>query len=283
MYQQDRRRLAGKLKALRVSAGLSGSRLAEQLGWTQSRVSRIETAKQLPTEDDLAAWTAHLDAASALDELLAVLRQARVEYAAWKEHFRSAGSASVQTDILTMELQTTTISEFQPSMIPGLVQTAEYARELLHQPSGPGAFGASEDDIESMVAVRMQRQQALYDPGKQVGIVILEAALHTRICSTATHAAQLDRLIGLSGLANLQLGIVPFETTVPVFPLSGFRLYDGLVVVESVAGEQQLADDDDIALYTRFYELLNDAAEHGPATARIIQRAQAAVGGGGGG
>ena len=54
-YQRERGRLAEALKALRVGAGLSGARLAEMLGWQQSKVSKIETRKQLPSEDDIAA------------------------------------------------------------------------------------------------------------------------------------------------------------------------------------------------------------------------------------
>ena len=55
-YQRERRRLAEALKALRAGAGLSGARLSEMLGWQQSKVSKIETRKQLPSEEDIAAW-----------------------------------------------------------------------------------------------------------------------------------------------------------------------------------------------------------------------------------
>ena len=54
-YQRERGRLAEALKALRVGTGLSGARLAEALGWQQSKVSKIATRKQLPSEDDIAA------------------------------------------------------------------------------------------------------------------------------------------------------------------------------------------------------------------------------------
>jgi transcriptional regulator with XRE-family HTH domain len=54
--QRGRGRLTEALKVLRVGAGLSGARLAEMPGWQQSKVSKIETRKQLPSEDDIAAW-----------------------------------------------------------------------------------------------------------------------------------------------------------------------------------------------------------------------------------
>jgi hypothetical protein len=75
----------------------------------------------------------------------------------------------------------------------------------------------------------------------------------------------------VSGLASLELGIIPFEAAVPVFPLSGFRLYDDLVIVESIVGEQQLAESDDVTRYEKYLELLGESASTGREAA--IQRA----------
>ena len=118
-----------------------------------------------------------------------------------------------------------------------MLQTSEYAREYLHLPCGPLSFGADEDAVDQMVAKRMQRQQVLYQHGKQVTVVMLEGALRARVVSAPTLVGQLDRLMAVSGLASLELCIIPFEAAVPVFPLSGFRLYDNLVIVESIVGE----------------------------------------------
>jgi transcriptional regulator with XRE-family HTH domain len=273
-YQRERRRLAEALKALRIGAGLSGARLSEALGWQQSKVSKIETRKQLPSEDDIAAWVgAAGGSAEIATELLTMLRGARVEYAAWKDAYRDSGADRVQADILELEAQTTRIAEFQPSMISGLLQTSEYAREFLHLPCGPLSFGQDEEELERMVAKRMQRQQVLYQPGKQVHVIMLEGALRARVVSASTLAGQLDRLMAISGLASLELGIIPFEATVPIFPLSGFRLYDDLVIVESIVGEQQLAEPDDVARYEKYLELLREAASTGREVAAVIQRA----------
>jgi len=132
-YQRERGRLAEALKALRVGAGLSGARLADTLGWQQSNVSKIETRKQLPSEDDITAWAGAVGATpETASDLLAMLRGARVEYAAWKDAYRESGAGGVQADILELEAQTTRIAEFQPAFVPGLLQTSEYAREYLH-------------------------------------------------------------------------------------------------------------------------------------------------------
>jgi transcriptional regulator with XRE-family HTH domain len=278
-YQRERRRLAEALKELRVGAGLSGARLAELLGWQQSKVSKIETRKQLPTDEDIAAWVegAGCSAGTASD-LLMLLRGARIEYAAWKDAYRELGAGGVQADILELEAQTTRIAEFQPAMMSGLLQTAEYAREFLHLPCGPLSYGQDEDEIDRMVAERMQRQQVLYQPGKQVQIVLLEGALRGRAVSGPTLAGQLDRLIAVSGLPTLELGIIPFEAPVPIWPLGGFRLYDDLVIVESIVGEQQLAGADDVARYEKYLELLREAATTGRDAVTVIQRSLDALG-----
>lgn len=272
-YQRERRRLAETLKSLRAGAGLSGARLSETLGWPQSKVSKIETLKQLPTESDVIAWVEATGAASRTPEMLERLRYARVEYAGWKDAYRSSGAAGTQADLLAMEKQSTRIAEFQPAMIPGLLQTADYAREFLHLPCGPLSFGAGEDDVDRMVANRLERQQVLYQQGKHVQVIMLEGALRTRVVPVATLAGQLDRLTAIAGLSTLELGIIPFEAAVAVFPLSGFRVYDDVVIVESIVGEQQLSDEDDLARYEKYLELLRESAVTGREATAVIQRA----------
>jgi transcriptional regulator with XRE-family HTH domain len=273
-HQRERRRLAEALKTLRIGAGFSGARLSGMLGWQQSKVSKLETSKQLPSEEDVIAWAAATSGApEAVSELHAILRSARIEYAAWKDTYPDSRADGVQAGILELEAQSTRIAEFQPSMISGLLQTADYAREFLHLPCGPLSFGADEDEIDQMVALRMQRQQVLYEHGKQIRVIMLEGALRARVVPAPTLAGQLDRLLAISGLSSLELGIIPFEATVPVFPLSGFRLYDDLVIVESIVGEQQLADADNIGRYEKYLELLRDSASTGRDAAGVIQRA----------
>lgn len=79
-----------------------------------------------------------------------------------------------------MELaaQTTRMAEFQPGMISGLLQTG-YAREFLHLACGPLRYGQDEEQIDQMVAKRMQRQQALYQSAKRVQVVMLAGSLRS--------------------------------------------------------------------------------------------------------
>jgi transcriptional regulator with XRE-family HTH domain len=278
-YQRERRRLAEALKALRVGAGFSGTRLAGMLGWGpagQSKVSKIETLKQLPSEDDIAAWAGATSASpETAAELLAMLRGARVESVTWKDAFREAGADGVQADILAYEAQSARIAEFQPAMISGLVQTADYAREMLRLPCGPLSFGADEDELERMVDVRMQRQRVLYGRDHQVTVIMLQAALRSRVVSVPVLAGQLTWLMSASGLSALELGIIPDEAPLPVYPLSGFRLYDDLVIVESIERELELAESDQVARYEKYLEQLRGAAVTGDEARRLIAAAAA--------
>lgn len=243
------------------------------LSWQQSKVSKIETLKQLPTESDVTAWAGATGAAARTAGLLERLRCARIEYMSVKDAYRSAGAAGTQADLLALEKQSARIAEFQPAMIPGLLQTADYAREFLHLPCGPLSFGAGSDDVGQMVASRLERQQVLYQQGKQVQVIILEGALRTRVVPAPTLAGQLDRLTALAGLPTLELGIIPFEAAVPVFPFSGFRLYDGIVIVESIVGEQQLSDEENLTRYENYLGLLRESAVTGREAIPVIQRA----------
>ena len=168
--------------------------------------------------------------------------------------------------------QATRIAEFQPGMISGLLQASEYAREFLHWACGPLSCGQDQDQIDQMVATRMQRRRVPYQPAKPVQVVMLEGALRARVVSVPTLAGQLDRLLAVTGLPALELSIIAFAAAVPVFPLSGFRLYGDLVIVESIVGEQQLAEAADVARYEKYLESLRDAASTGPEAAAVIRR-----------
>ncbi len=265
-----------------MRAGLSGVRLAELAGWPastgQSKVSKIETGKQPADEGDVRAWwEAAGSPPGVLADLLALAAGARVEYVAWKDAFREGGADGVQADILAYEAQTIRIAEFQPAMISGLVQTADYAREMLHLPCGPLSFGASEEELERMVDVRLQRQRVLSGRSHRVTVIMLAAALRSRVVPVPVLAGQLTWLMSASGLSALELGIIPDEALLPVYPLSGFRLYDNLVIVESIEREIELDESDQVARYEKYLELLRAASVTGPGAAEIIRRCLGAL------
>ncbi|MCA1676264.1 MAG: helix-turn-helix domain-containing protein [Actinobacteria bacterium] len=273
----ERARLATRLRELRAATGLSGNRFAvERLGWPQSRLSRLETGTQLPTEDDIRAWVTAADADNeVIAELLELLERARIEYATWRDTYRRAGTASSkQTSIAALEAQANHIRGFQPAMVIGLLQTPAYAREMLSLPGSPLTYTESEAQIDDVVAQRMSRQQVLYQTGRQVQLVMGEAALHKNVGTMGTLIGQLDRLITMTALPSVDVGIVPFS--VPMLPVPGFVIYDeDVVTAESLTAEQRLVEPDEVAHYIRFFDQLHAVALTGPAAAELIQQVAA--------
>jgi transcriptional regulator with XRE-family HTH domain len=277
---QERRRLGQELRRLRERTGLSGSQFARQLGWHQTRVSKLELGQQFPTEDDIRAWATAAGDIAAAERMLALRDAAQMAYRTFRQQFRDAGGAAGrQADIAAMEALSAVIGEFEPAIIPGRLQTYGYAHEVLRLPSGPGSWGESAEDIERAARTRVElQQQILYDTSKRIRVVLHEAALRIRYGPADTMLGQLDRLLSLTGLPSLELGIIPFKTAVPVLGLSGFIVYDDqLVIVETLTGEQQLSDQAEVSRYMSWFDLLRKAAVSGRDAAAIIQAAMAVL------
>jgi transcriptional regulator with XRE-family HTH domain len=273
---QERRRLGRELRSLRERTGLSGNQFANRLGWHQTRVSKLELGQQFPTEDDIRAWADAVGDTAATDRLLALREAAQMAYRNFRQQFRDAGGAAGrQADIAAMESMSAVIGEFQPAFIPGRLQTYGYAHEVLQLASGPGSWGESDEAIEQAAQTRVELQQRiLYDTSKQIRVVVHEAALRIRYGPADTMLGQLDRLLSLTGLPSLELGVIPFSTVVPVLGLSGFIVYDDhLVIVETLTGEQQLSDPAEVSRYVSWLGLLRQAAVTGREAATVIQLA----------
>jgi transcriptional regulator with XRE-family HTH domain len=275
-HLRERRKLAQQLKQARESTGLSGNRFARELGWPQSKVSRIETGETFPSEEYIRDWAAASRADA--DALLAQREKALVESASWKEQGTGAGK---QVSISQLERASETVAKFQPVVIPSQLRTIGYAAEYLRLPLGPMAFGQDDAGIDAMVKAQMQRQNILYEPGRLFRIVILEAALNTRLVSPAAMAGQLDRLVTvtLGNAPSVDFRIVPADRPVPVFPLSGFVLFDDhLVSIETLTGEQRISDPDLVKIYSQAFDLLYSAGIGGRAAGSLIRAALARLG-----
>ena len=272
-------RLAARLRSLRAGAFGSGLAFARAVGWQQSRVSKLETGAQLPTETDITTWVTAANASRDVEaELLELLALARVEYVNARDVQRSGGLSARQAALGALETQALRIADWQPAIIPGLVQTADYARELLALPGGPASHGASDDDIEAMVGERIRRQDILYQSRRSVQLVIGEGALNSPPGAPATLRGQLDRLLALGGLAAVDLRVLPHGVPMPVLPPPAFTLHDeAFVLVETLTAEQRLDEPDEVAVYARAFQLLHDAAVSGDAAAALIRAAIGAL------
>lgn len=274
----QRARLGRRLRELRAAAYPSGLQFAAASGWPQSRVSKLERGAQIPTRADIAHWlsvTGHPGDEDLLSELLGEAASARVDYVADRSVLEEGGFAARQMNRGVAEAATRKIVEYQPGMIPGLVQTSAYARELLSNTIG--GFSAMDEglpEIEALVAERIRRQDVLYQPEHRAEMLIGEAALYNRPGSRSTMIGQLDRLVALSGLEALALGVIPFDAPMTVLPLCNFTVHDDeLVIIESLGGEQRHDDPDEVRTYLDAVTALWRIAATGDRATALIQHA----------
>jgi transcriptional regulator with XRE-family HTH domain len=273
-FQQARVTLGARLQELRAEAGHNQRQLAERLGWPQSKVSKLESGKQTPTAEDLRAWAAGVGAPDAAGELVARLRGFETRYRTWKRQL-AAGHRARQELGSTELSRSQTVRCFEPAIIPGLMQTADYARCVFTKNAD---FRETPRDTEDAVRARLKRQEALYDRDRRSHFLVWEAALHTLLSPRQIMASQLDRLGGLIGLDTVSLGIIPLRAPMRRSPGHGFMIYDErLVTVETLNTEMWLDDAADVQLYLKAWEWLNDTAVFGRQARRLIALAQAAL------
>lgn len=266
--------LARQLRKVREVTGLSGRRFAEErLGWPQSKVSRIETGIQMPTEEDLQAWVQAADASSNVAEvLLDMLAAVQAEYLATRDLIQRGEYVTRQSVLAELETRAARFAEYQPALIPGLAQTAAYARAMLELPGLGRSQGASDEMIAAVVAGRIRRQDLLYEPGRVIQLIIGEAALLSMPGSPDVRAGQLEKLASVAGLRGVEVGIVPLRAAMVAPPLSGFRLLDDdLVITESLIGEQHITGTDEVRAYIEVLDALRAVAVTGDAAVALIR------------
>ncbi|MEU0783273.1 helix-turn-helix transcriptional regulator [Streptomyces sp. NPDC006173] len=273
-YQSGREALGGRLRELRTEAGLQGKDLAERLGWQRSKVSRLETGKQTATAPDLEAWALALDAPGEVADLHSRLRGLESQQRSWRRQLAS-GHRAVQDRYVAEYRRTSTVRGYEATVIPGLFQTPDYARHLL---LANAELMQSPRDTDAAVNARMRRQEVLYEGSKMFRVLVWEGALHALVGPAEVMAGQLDRLVGLIGLPQITLGIVPLGAPLKLSPKHGFWIFDETrVVVETINSEFTLESTEDVTLYGRVWDRLDESAVHGQQARRLLGRARASL------
>ncbi|MGW4412882.1 helix-turn-helix domain-containing protein [Nonomuraea sp. NPDC004702] len=273
-----RQRLAAELRRLRDLAGLSGRELAARLGVSQSKISRIESTALLPSLPEVEAWAeavgAPLEVREALRELTS---EAFIEVHTWRT--RAQALPDVQEELRRRDIDAQTLLNLQLTVIPGLLQTAAYARQMFTT----FVISYTPEEVASWIAARIDRQVILY--GEQhLEFLIGEAALRTRYGPVRDHLAQLDRIASLTTLTNVRIGLLPHHHQAHTQALHGFTLYQGaqpqdtLVAVEALHGQLYVTDPDSIDLYRRQWDLLRASALFDAQARAFLQQLIAEIG-----
>jgi transcriptional regulator with XRE-family HTH domain len=211
---EARHALGQRLRELRLRAGLTGRQVADSLSWPASKVSKLENGRQTPTDDDVRGWASVTHAGAETESLLASLHTLEVQHAEWQRQIKT-GLRPHQDEIAGLDAKTRLFRAFEPTFIPGLLQTAEYARARFAQ--SITVFKVP-NDIDEAARGRVRRQEMLYRPDKRFHFVLTEATLRYRLCAPEVMLGQLDRLISFAALPNVRLGIVSSTTLRQRYP-----------------------------------------------------------------
>ena len=267
---EPRARLGAELRRLRDLAGISGRDLAQRIGISQSKLSRIEKGNAVPSIPQVLDWAREADASPETLRVLRLLTEAaHSEVDTWRSAL--ATRRHLQDEVRERESAADVVSTFQPSVVPGLLQTAEYARRVFATFQLPYA----KDDLAAALAARLDRQLALYDSDRRYEFLITEAALRLRPGPHRVLLGQLDRISSLSTLDNVSIGVIPNDieatTTVP----HGFVIYDTgdddtLVSLELIDASRLIRAPEEIELYRRCWELLGRMALFGDAAREFL-------------
>ncbi|GAA1983205.1 helix-turn-helix transcriptional regulator [Amycolatopsis minnesotensis] len=260
-----------ELVAVRHSAALTGAQMAEAIGWSQARVSRIEVGRVRPSPADVTSW---LTACSVTGDRRADLLELADQVAALtatNQEVDRRGFVAQQDARAAVEAEATEICIYQPKVVPGLLQTPDYTRHMLQ------GIGRGAEHIDESVAARAQRQTVLYDSTKTIDTVILESVLRWRPGPPPVSLGQLDRLLTIAELPSVSIGIVPDTVQEEHRTAHSFVLKRGLdwadVRVETLTREITLTADEELAAYDEMFKYQQSLAVYDDAAAEIIQRA----------
>ncbi|MEC3957038.1 helix-turn-helix transcriptional regulator [Nocardia sp. CDC153] len=258
-----RQQLGVELRRLRDMAGISGRELAKRVGISQSTLSRIEAGHVVPPLPQVLDWAKAVGAdADSQHSLRALTEVAHTpEVRDWASSL--ADRPHLQDDVRAFEEDAQVVRNFQPSLIPGLLQTADYARRVFatfDPPYTPDAAAAA-------LAARLERQRVLYDPTKRFEFLITEAALRFRPGPHRVLLAQLDRIISIETLDTVTIGVIAQDieasTTIP----HGFVIYENedhaLASAEPIPGSMVTRGPDLVDAHRRRWDALTRMAMFG--------------------
>jgi transcriptional regulator with XRE-family HTH domain len=260
-----RRRLAAELRGLREQSGLSVTEAARRLDWQASRISRIENRQSGITAPELRKL---LDLYGTDDEQyrarLAELARRVNERGWWQKYAGLIGGD--YADLISLEAETRTIRAYEQELMPGLLQTPEYAYAVIRA-SRPTDTA---EEVKRRVEIRTERQEILTRPDPpppRFNVVLSEAALRRPVGGYDVMRAQLEYLLQPRDRANVTIQVLPFDAGVHpamVGPFSVMTFPDpddlGVVGVENAIGTLFLEDPYELRAYEELWNALQASA-----------------------
>lgn len=246
------------LRELREASGKQAKAVARSAVMSPSKLSKIENEALAPSLIDVERILTALEVSEEVKaRLTEAARKAATEATAWRI-LRRTGLHKHQDEIRAIEAQTTLMRLFQPSCVPGLLQTPEYARAILSRHS------YTQGALEKMMGARLLRQEVLHDTDRTFRFVVTESVLRWKIVRPSMLAAQLDKLITMSRMPNVSIGVLLLSAPMTDLPSSSFVLFDtNLAIVEIPHAEITTTEARDVELYVNKFDGFEGAAVTG--------------------
>jgi transcriptional regulator with XRE-family HTH domain len=224
---------------------------------SQSKISRLERGKILPTVADVERILKALEVPREVsEELVALARRANVEHVSVRV-LAAKGIWRAQTEIKALAETCTVQRSFLPTMVSGLLQVPEYARAAL----SPSTSSEPARDIEKAVAARLDGQAVLDDPKRQFFFLMTEQAVRWRWVDRPVMARQCEHIADVAERPNVDVAIIPLSAQVREAPLSDFLTFDDrLVIVELFTGMVFFRDYKDVKYYLELFEFFRGHA-----------------------
>ncbi|MEV7222831.1 helix-turn-helix transcriptional regulator [Streptomyces sp. NPDC093681] len=257
-----RRKLGAELRALRTSAGITSGEAARLVGWHQSKVSRIETGTSGAKPADVRLL---LDVYGVDDEQLRglLVMLARSEDAAGRNHWWHAYRGVLPPtyrDFISLESQASAMRTLETTVVPGLLQTPEYARAVTRA----AVDGLPEERLDTLVEVRLARQDVLRaQPPLTLSAVLDEAVLRREVGGPEVMARQLARLVEAARLPHVRLQVLPFAAGAHIGVTGPFVIFSfsstsdlDVVVLDHLTSSLHLERKEDLEAYTEAFNAL---------------------------
>jgi transcriptional regulator with XRE-family HTH domain len=256
-----RRRLAAELRRMRDQAGMSTTDAARRLGWQASRLSRIETRQSGIATPDLRKL---LDMYGAEDEgyraYLFELARRMNERGWWQKYAGLIGGD--YADLISLEEEARTIRTYEQELVPGLLQTSDYARAVLRV----GRPTETTEQVDRRVEVRIERQEVLVranPPPPRFSVVLSEGVLRRPVGGYDVMRRQLEYLMRPRDRANVTVQVLPFDAGVHPSMMTPFTMITfsepddlGVVNVENATGTLFLEEPDELRVYEEIWSTL---------------------------
>ncbi|GAA1457694.1 helix-turn-helix domain-containing protein [Nocardiopsis exhalans] len=270
------RRLTGELRRHREKAGLTWEEVYEPMGWSESKMYRIENDKSRVIPRDVKRLLNLYGVTGEEFDALMELAKKATEKGWWHEYGQDLPSWF--SFYIGLEDAASGIREYQMSLVPGLLQTEAYMRAIL----STAPLTDSDDGIERKVEVRLARQARVTADDAPLGLwmILDEAVIRRQVGGPDIMREQIQHLINLAGRRNVTLQILPFRAGEHASMLGAFTLLEfpgaddpDVAYQESQTGSLYVEKPDQVGRYSLMFDHLREKALSGAESLTLLKQA----------